>query len=163
MVPLGATAARLGSEAALTVERMTSGGVRVTCPEAPGWARTARTPIELAHALTEGWQEAEVASYAQQRGQTYDLLAHDRAALELATDGLQLPADPGEREELVEQVANAARLPGATSKRADPLAWTPQSNGSWLSPSGRCYGATTQVVQRVLALRQEMGIGTGAV
>lgn len=161
-VPLGGSAAGL-SPAALTVERTTSGGVRVTCPDAPGWAATARTPMELAHAITAGWREADVASYAQQRGQMYDLRAHDLAATELSVEGVQLPADDAEREEMVLALSSSARGPGATSKRADPLSWQPQPNGTWMSPSGRTYGATTQVVQRVVALRQEMGVGTGAV
>lgn len=160
-VPLGGAAAGLGSAAALTVERTTAGGVRVTCSQAPGWARTARTPIELAHALTEGWREAEVASYAQQRGEAYDLQAHDRAAMELSLQGEQLPHDADEQRRVVNAVNAAAHEPGATGKRADPLAWKRTGDGAWLSPSGRRYGAETQVVQRVVALRQEMGVDTG--
>lgn len=160
-VPLGGVAAGLGASAALTIERTTSGGVRVTCDAAPGWVATARTPVELARAVTMGWREADVASYAQQRGETYDLLAHDRAAVELAQQGEQLPTDADERHAVLIVVNGAARDVGnTTARRADPLAWQPQSDGAWLSPSGRRYGAQTQVVQRVIALRAEMGVDT---
>lgn len=163
-VPLGGAAAALGAGAAstLTVERTTMGGVRVTCPTAPGWCATPRTPIELARALMEGWREADVAAYARTKEQPYDLTAHDVAAAELAMAGEQLPPAGPAQMERVETVRFQARSVGATSKRADPLAWQPQEDGSWESPSGRKYGPETQVVRRVMALRADMGVDTAA-
>lgn len=159
-VPLGGSAAGLGSAAALTIERTTSGGVRVTCDAAPGWTAVARTPIELHRAITEGWREADVAAYAQRAGETYDLLAHDRAAVDLSLQGMQLPVDVDEQRAMVADVITAAHTPGDLPKRADPLAWTPEPDGTWRSPSGRIYGPQTQVVQRVIAHRAEMGVDT---
>lgn len=160
-VPLGGAAAGLGSAAALTIERTTGGGVRITCDRAPGWAAMARTPVELHRAITEGWREADVAAYAQRAGETYDLLAHDRAAIDLSLQGAQLPSDVDERLAVIAETTTTAHAPGDESpRRADPLAWTPEADGRWRSPSGRLYGPQTQVVQRVIAHRAEMGVDT---
>lgn len=159
-VPLGGSAAGLGSATALTIERTTGGGVRVTCDAAPGWNAVARTPVELHRAITEGWREADVAAYAQREGQTYDLLAHDVAAVNLSLQGATLPVDVDEQQLVIAAVTAAATVPGELPKRADPLAWTPMPDGRWQSPSGRVYGPQTQVVQRVVAHRAEMGVDT---
>lgn len=159
-VPLGGSAAGLGSATALTIERTTGGGVRVTCDDAPGWCAVARTPVELHRAISEGWREADVAAYAQRAGQTYDLLAHDVAAVNLSLQGAQLPIDVDEQHAAIAAVVSTAMTPGELPKRSNSLAWTPEPDGRWRSPSGRIYGPQTQVVQRVIAQRAEMGVDT---
>lgn len=157
-VPLGAVAA--GMDAALTVERTTGGGVRVTCPDAPGWVAVARTPHELARALAEGWREAAVAAYAARQGERYDLAVHDQAAEEVSSTGRQLPEDPEERAALLATLSCSV-IPRAAEERGaahDPLAWTPLPDGRWVSPSGRRYKAETQVVRRIVEKRAAMGV-----
>lgn len=158
-VPLGGVAA--GMDAALTVERTTGGGVRVTCPDAPGWAAVARTPVELARALAEGWREAAVAAYAARQGERYDLAIHDQAAEEVSASGRQLPADAEERAAMLETLSCSVVPRPAEDRGAahDPLAWSPLPDGRWVSPSGRRYRSDAQVVQRIVEKRAAMGVG----
>lgn len=164
-VPIGGTSFGLGLDAPLTIERTTGGGVRITCPRAPGWTRTARSVQDLAQAMREGWAEAAVAAYAAEHGQPYDLTLHDEAAAEAARTSTVLPADLDERTAAISQLACSVVPTTSTGGRQtatthDPLAWKPLPDGRWVSPNGRIYGSDTQVVQRVTTKRAAMGVGT---
>lgn len=164
-VPLGAAAASLGGR--LVIERTTSGGYDVTSPDAPKWRAHADSRVALLAALDVGFREADVASYAQRRGQAYDLDLHDRASAEAAMTGQVLPFDAEEREAMLGTLAASVGIADTSARRSpsdvhDPLAWRPLANGRWASPSGRVYGADTQVVARVVAKRSAMGVDTPA-
>lgn len=156
-VPIGA-----GAGAALVIERTTAGGVRVTCPVAPGWAAVARSPYDLARALEAGWREADVATYAARRGERYDLALHDRAAAELASLGEQLPYGTDEATSTIAALASRDVQTLAVGKAHSPLAWEELPDGQMRSPTGRVYGSGTQMVARVRERRAEMGVDTPA-
>lgn len=127
------------------IEPLPSGGYRLSTPHARGWAARVRTPVELAHGMRQAFTEVQVSAYARAHGKVYDL------------DGMtgQVTGDP------------LAGLPVAREKRPrrgrrahSPADWQMTDNGSWKSPKGRVYGPATQVVQRVLAGRQRMGLAT---
>jgi hypothetical protein len=150
-------------DAAVTVERTTGGALRVTCEAAPGWALVVRTPVELARAVTAGWQEAAVAEYARRKQAPYDITLHDNAAGELAKTGRLVPIDPDARDAAIATLACAAQ-PDATGRAISPtydaMEWQPLADGRWVSPAGRVYGSQTQVAQRIIAKRAAMGIDT---
>lgn len=160
-VPLGA--AGLGADVALQVERTTSGAMRVSCPDAPGWAMTVRTPHELARALDAGWREAAVAQYAERKAEPYDLALHDVAAAEAVKTGRLLPVDVDERERALRLLPCAmSTVPSVSTATYDPMLWRMLDDGRWVSPGGRTYGRDTQVVRRIMAKRAEAGIDTPA-
>lgn len=168
-VPIGGSVHGLGAEVPLTVE-LTTGGVQVTCVAAPGWSASARTVQQLAQALRQGWQEAAVARYAARRGEPYDRVLHDDAADEVSRSGRvqSLPVDADARDRMISGLAcsvvpltsSGGRVTGTTH---DPLAWRPLPDGRWVSPTGRAWGAQTQVVRQVVAKRAAMGVGTAGV
>jgi hypothetical protein len=111
-----------------------SGGrLRFTTPLARGWVRVADDPEGIAKALAEARLEVQLARYAAARGEEYDL---------------DVDAPPSELHPLT-----AALVPRDRGDIYDPQAWTPMPDGRWRSPSGRMFGADTQVVQRVKARR----------
>lgn len=164
-VPLGGAATGLGVDATLSIERTTTGAVRVTCATAPGWAKVARTPLELARALADGWNEASVAAYATRRAEPYDVALHDNAAEEVSRAGRLLPVDADERAGMMTSLACTAQ-PSATGRATaptyDPMMWSQMPDGRWVSPAGRKYGPSTQVARRIMAKRAEAGIDTPA-
>lgn len=123
----------------LRVETLSSGQIRVSTPQARGWARTVRTRDELAMAIQQAFTEAQVASYAAWRGEAYDLDA-------------------------MTEVDNTHPLAAATRTRDftvrartdvhNPDDWVPMPDGRWRSPGGRLYGADTDAVRKVLAKRR---------
>lgn len=193
-VPLGSAAMRhrhdcatpvqQGCEVAVTVTSDTGGSFRVESPGAPGWRAYARNPVELARAVEAGMTEHRIASYAQDRGQPYDLTLHDQAAHDAAThhSGVRsLPVDADRRAAMIAQMpvglpdaGHPTFLPRAGSSRPQtstgqpvydagtysPLAWRERQDGTWISPGGRQYGADTLAVRQVIAKRQAMGVGT---
>lgn len=128
------------------VEPLASGGYRLSTPHARGWAAAVRTPHELAQGIQRALTETQVAAYAHAHGKVYDL------------DGLtgQVIGDP-----LAGRPPARERRPRKGRRAHSPADWQMTDNGSWKSPKGRVYGPTTQVVQRVLAARERLGLATG--
>lgn len=129
----------------MMVEPLDTGGYRLSTPHARGWAAAVRTPHELAQGLTQAFIETQVAAYARAHGRVYDL------------DGLtaQVVGDP-----LASRpVTREARVRRGRRSHS-PADWQMTDNGRWRSPAGRVYGPSTQVVQRVLAARERLGLST---
>lgn len=125
------------------IEPLPSGGYRLSTPYARGWAARVLNPIELAHGVRQAFTEVQVSAYARAHGKVYDL------------DGLtsQVSGDP-----LASGPVSREQRPRRGRRSHSPADWKMTDNGSWKSPKGRVYGASTQVVQRVLARRQQMGL-----
>lgn len=125
------------------IEPLASGGYRLSMPYARGWAAAVRTPHELARGVQRAFTETQVAAYAHAHGKVYDL------------DGLtgQVVGDPlAGRPVAREQRSRRGR------RSHSPADWQMTDSGLWKSPKGRLYGPATQVVQRVLAARERMGL-----
>lgn len=130
------TVARQVRTVTVRVEQLEGGRWRFTMPRAPGWAMAARTPVEAAGALRSAFTEAQVAAYSDWRGHTYDA------------------AVPVHRR-------RRAKRSAPSPHRRDvhpPTAWRLAGDGRWVSPSGLLFPEDTQVVQRVMAKRQAMGL-----
>lgn len=129
----------------MMVEPLKTGGYRLSTPHARGWAARVCTPVELAQGMLQAFTEAQVSAYARAHGKVYDL------------DGLtsQVVGDP-----LAARPPARERRPRKGRRAHSPADWTMTDNGSWKSPNGRVYGPSTQVVQRVLAGRERMGLAT---
>lgn len=128
----------------LRVEPLPSGGVRVSSPQARGWAAVARTPHELARVLQMAFTEVEVATYASFKGELYDL------------DGMT-DVDPTDPSTALPTPTRARNRITRTDAR-NPADWKRLEDGRWRSPGGRAYGNDTQLVQRVRANRRALGI-----
>lgn len=123
----------------LQAEILPDGGWRLSTPMARGWAGHARTAGELANQAAHAFVEVEVASYALAHGENYD---QDRLTEHVADDALA--------------GTKMARRRGPVQRRAAhaPEAWKMQDDGSWRSPAGRRYPASSPQVQRVVAKLQ---------
>lgn len=130
----------------MMVEPLPDGGYRLSTPYARGWAACVRTPMELAQGIQRAITEVQVSAYARAHGMVYDL------------DGLtgQVVGDP-----LAARAPARARRARKGRRAHSPADWQMTDNGSWKSPKGRVYGPTTQVVQRVLAARERLGLSVG--
>jgi hypothetical protein len=129
-------------EVTIRVEAMPNGALRVSTPQARGWAVVVRTRDELVRAVQQAFTEAQVASYAQWRGESYDL------------DALT-PVDGS-----CSWTAATHTRSFALRRRGDvynPKDWVQLEDGTWRSPGGRVYGADTEVVRRVRAKRRTNG------
>jgi hypothetical protein len=127
----------------MMVEPLPGGGYRLSTPHARGWAAAVRTPNELAQGVRKALTEAQVAAYAKAHSKVYDL------------DGMtgQVVGDP-----LAGKPVTRETRSRRGRRSHSPADWRMTDNGSWKSPNGRVYGPTTQIVQRVLAGRQRMGL-----
>lgn len=127
----------------LQAEILPEGGVRISSPLARGWAGHARTAVELVDALAHAFTEVEIAGYAMAHGANYD---QDRLTE-------QVPGDPLAG-------AKMTRKRGPVQRRAahPPEAWSMNDDGSWRSPAGRRYPASSPHVQRVIAKLEAKGI-----
>lgn len=128
----------------LRIDALEGGKLRLSTPYARGWARTVRTRDELAAAVAEAFREVQVASYAQWRGEAYDL---DVLTPVDNTDPMTAAA-PHVRQNL-RQDRNDVH---------DPRDWTPLPDGRWRAPGGKVYGAETDAVRRVVAKRRRAGL-----
>jgi hypothetical protein len=121
------------------MEAMPGGSLRVSTPQARGWAVVVHTRDELVRAVQRAFTEAQIASYAAWKGESYDLDA-------------------------LTEVDNSHPLTAATRTRSfevrartdvyNPEDWTQMPDGSWRSPGGRIYGKDTDTVRKVLAKRR---------
>lgn len=117
------------------LERLDSGGFRLSSPDLPGWSATGHGPHQLARCMDEAWVELQIAAYSRRHGQEYDL-AHLAATPKTA------------------RPEAARRWPSPY----DPRDWVPLPGGDWLSPSGRRYRADTTTVAKVKARRAQLGL-----
>jgi hypothetical protein len=120
------------------LETLASGLLRVSTPQARGWAVTVHTRDELARAVAQAFTEAQLASYAAWKGEAYDL-----DAMTEVDESSPLTAATRTRDFSVR----------ARSDVHNPDDWTPLSDGRWRSPGGRVYGPDTDAVRKVLAKR----------
>ena len=72
MIPTRSTRAGRARSVVLRIEALPGGLMRVSAPDATGWAAAARTPAELARAVTAALTEADIAAYSGARGRVYD-------------------------------------------------------------------------------------------
>lgn len=144
------------TELTVTVKRTPTGYV-LTAAEAPGWVGHAADPVALARCLDKGFTEAEIAAYSRFRGVVPDLAVVEGVPLTPAVR--RHPAEP----EVPSQAADTRVGWGKGARRPDvhdPGAWTPQPDGRWKSPGGRCYPADTALVASVIARREAAGLPT---
>jgi len=123
----------------LRLETLASGLLRVSSPQARGWAVTVHSRDDLAKVVQLAFIEAQVASYATWRGQAYDLDA-------------MTPVD--ESSPLTAATRTRDFTLRARSDVHNPDDWVPMPDGRWRSPGGRVYGADTDAVRKVLAKRR---------
>jgi len=117
------------------IEQLPEGRWKFTMSRAPGWAAAASTPGEVAATLRRAFTEAQVSAYSDWRGHIYD--------------------DPS-------AVQHRRHRPAARSRRRcdvyDATEWLMTTDGTWISPKGLRFPERTQVVQRVIAQREAMGM-----
>jgi hypothetical protein len=123
----------------LRVETLASGKLRVSTPQARGWARTVHTRDELAMAIQQAFLEAQVASYATWKGEAYDLDAM---------------TDVDESNPLTAATRTRNFTVRTRTDVHNPDDWVPMPDGKWRSPGGRIYKADTDAVRKVLAKRR---------
>jgi len=116
---------------------------RVSTPLARGWAAVVATPDALARALVAAATEAQIASYARFRGESYDL--------DVLTDVVQ-----GDSLAQAHRTVDFRRR--VRTDQHHPGDWVPMPDGRWRAPGGRMYRADSGVVRRVKAARLRMGI-----
>lgn len=150
--PQGTHAVR---ELALRVERMPTGGMRISTPSARGWAVIARSEAELHRAVSAAFTEAQCAAYARWKGERYEL---DALTEPVPGDALATPRTPPRRGRNTAPVGW-----GKLQQRPDrhpPSEWTKLEDGAWRSPGGNRYKAGTQAVEKLIARRKELGLPT---
>jgi hypothetical protein len=119
----------------LDVEQIDGGRWRLTMGSAPGWSAVASNAGQLVAAVRSGFVEGQVAAYSSWRGHVYDE-----------------PSAPEHRRH---------RPSARSSRRCDvyeATAWRLGHDGRWISPGGNRFPESRQVVQRVMAQRQAMGL-----
>lgn len=141
----------------LRLQRLDDGRIRVSTPQARGWADTAKGPDQLWHKVMQAFVEATVAGYATWRGVRYDL------------DELTDPTDPTEparrrphtAREAAGDCSEVSYAQGAIVRpdQAHPAEWTPNPDGSWTSRKGRRY-SDPAYIQSLLIKRGRMGLPT---
>lgn len=148
----------------IRVERLdgpNAGKLRVSSPQARGWAVTVRGPDQLWHAVSQAITEATIAGYARWQGARYDqdeLTAHDDPTEPTRAPVLGLDEDVDAARRRVASYAS-----GAVSRPdvADPADWRPNPDGTWSSPrSARRWRADSKYVRRVIAKRRRLGLPT---
>ncbi len=128
MIPTRSTRAGRARSVVLRIEALPGGLMRVSAPDATGWAAAARTPAELARAVTAALTEADIAAYSGARGRVYD--GPDRK--------------PGAR--------RRSDTYDPAAWRIDDLGRLVSPSGK------RSYPATSWVARRVMEQRQAMGL-----
>lgn len=128
----------------LTVEAMADGRIRISTPQARGWAHAGKTAHELMRGLQEAFQEVGRASVARASGQRYDL---DTMTMHVRGD--TLAGRPQSRPRAAPKQHRGAYYPEE---------WTKMEDGRWRSPTGRAYRADSTQVQHVIKKRIERGL-----
>lgn len=121
------------------LEQLPSGRVRLSSPVLPDWQRAAQGSQQIARAVTDllaaAVTEAQVRAYRARRQAIKHAVHNDRRT----TTGASYQRFIGPDGRTVRRVGH------------NPHSWTEQPDGSWRSPSGRTYRASSQVVARVKA------------
>jgi hypothetical protein len=120
------------------------GGMRVSTPQARGWAVVAAGPRQLLDALNAAFTEAQVASYARWKGEMYELDALTEVD---NSDPLSAARPRGVRR----------RDRTERSDVHDPLDWVELGDGRWRAPYGRAYPADSEIVRKVVRKRRMLG------
>lgn len=142
----------------LEVEFLDDGGLRLSSPEARGYAVTVRGPLQLWTRLNEDVRiEAAVAGYSRSRGVIYDL------------DALTDPTDPTEPKrrrpytprEVVGDCSEVSYSRGAVVRpdQVHPSEYTPNPDGTWTSRTGRRISHPAKV-RGIVITRHRMGLST---
>lgn len=141
----------------LHVEVLDDGRLRLSCPEARGYAVIAHGKDQTWAAIKRVRNEATIAGYAMWRGVRYDL-----DELTDATD----PTEPARRRPHTRREAQGDRSEVSYSRsgvvrpdQAHPAEWTPNPDGSWCSPKGRRYTDPSKI-NSLLINRARMGLPT---
>lgn len=145
-------APRVARRITLTVDVLDDGRLRVSSPAARGWAVVARGPHQLWTAARQALVEAQLAGHARWRGRRYDL------------DALTLPDDPTEPRQRSlgarpRHGVSYGRSAIVRPDQAHPSEWTPQPDGSWLSPRGRTWRDPARIASLV-EKRAALGLPT---
>jgi hypothetical protein len=127
----------------IRLDVMPDGGMRVSTPQARGWAVVASGPRQLLGALQEAFTEAQVAAYSRWKGEPYELDALtevDNTDPLATTRQWQAPRDRTQRTDV-----------------PSPADWTQMHDGRWRSPGGRFYRDDCETVKKVLRKRRMLG------
>jgi hypothetical protein len=125
------------------IDVMPGGGMRVSTPQARGWAVVASGPRQLLDAISGAFTEAQVAAYSRWKGVPYEL---DELTEVDNTDPLAASIRPrGPRNRLERSDIHSV---------AD---WTRMSDGRWRSPGGRLFREDCETVRKVLRKRRILG------
>lgn len=141
----------------LRLQRLDDGSIRVSTPQARGWAVIAKGPDQLWHAFRTAFNEATIAGYAMWNGVRYDL------------DELTDPTDPTEPRrrrpftprEAAGDCSEVSYARGGVVRpdQAHPADWTPNPDGSWSSPRGKTY-RDPKYINPLRIKRARMGLST---
>lgn len=137
----------------LNLKTLDSGQVRVSTPQARGWATVARGPDQLWHAVRAAFAQASLAGHAAWTGTGYG--PDELTAADDPTEPAPRRPPRVEPREGVSWARNAAARPDV----ADPAEWLPLPDGAWLSPSGRRY-RSARIIGPVIARRAALGLPT---
>lgn len=140
-------------EVSLRFESLADGRMRISSPQARGWAMVVRRPEELARAVSSAFLEAQLAAYARWRGERPEL---DQLTEPVKGDPM---APPRSR---VRRRRNTGEVGWGMNQRRpdshDPAAWVKLPDGRWQSPSGKAWKPDTPVVQKVVARRMQFNL-----
>lgn len=121
-------------EVLLRVQQLPQGRWLFSQPRHPGWGAAARNPGEVTASIRNAFLEAQIAGHAEWRGHVPD----------------------------VNSVSYRRTSPTARGrKRCDvygPEMWQLADDGRWVSPRGLKFPEDRNVVQKVIAARQAMGL-----
>lgn len=147
----------------IVVDSVPGGKLRVSTPQARGWAVVVRGPDQLARAVGQAFTEAAVASYAKWHAQRYDLdkLTSPDDPTEPAVTGARGGSVTGRRPVTSEQISYGRRR-AVRPDQAHPGHWTPLADGAWQSPAGRRY-TSERIVGPLVAARIRLGLPITAV
>lgn len=138
----------------LELHALDSGEIRVSTPQARGWAKCARGPHQLWHAVAEAYRQASLAGQARWRGEVSELDALTEVDDPTEPARLSLPsADELAARRLVSYGKGRIVRPD----QASPAQWTPNPDGSWSSPQGRRFTAD-RVIRPLIYKRAQMGL-----
>jgi hypothetical protein len=131
----------------IRLDVLPEGGMRVSTPQARGWAVVASGPRQLLDALAGAFTEAQVASYAAWKGEIYELDALTEVD---NTDPLAATVRTTRHGVYRDRRLSRRDVHAATD-------WTNLGNGRWRSPSGKTYREDCKTVQNVIIKRRMLG------
>lgn len=142
-------------EVTVRFESLPGGKLRVSTPQARGWAAVVQNEREMARAVSSAFTEAQVAAYSRWRGERYDL---DDLTEPVHGDAMAPPRAPVRRRKNTGETGW-----GGNQRRPDshdPAKWVKLPDGRWQSPSGKSWRAECKLVQQVIARRQQFNLPT---